>query len=327
MAEKVLSQEEVDALMSGVSSGDIDTESDKPEEVEGVKTYDLINQDRIVLGRMPVMEVINERFVKYFRESVRGLISREVEITIDGPKMVKYGELLKKTPLPASFNILQLSPLRGTGLLILDANLIFTVVDNYFGGNGKFHTKIEGREFTNLEMRIINKLVTLILNGMKESWKEVLAVNFNCERSELSPHFINAISSTDLLIISSFAVEIDTNKCKFSLCIPFSSVEPIKEKLYGGYQARADDDGSWVRRLEERVKGASLQVSGEIGRADITIEEFLRLGEGDIIQLNTKPSDPVKLNIEGVTKFVGIPGIYRGQYAIQVIGTIKKEGE
>lgn len=326
MTDRVLSQEEVDALMKGVSSGDIETETDKDE--RGLKPYDLTSQDRIIRGRMPTMEVINEKFCRLFRTSFFNLIRKVVDVNVEGPKMMKYGEFLKNTPLPASFNIFQLSPLRGFSLLIFDASLVFAIVDNYFGGGGKYHTRVEGREFTTLEYRVIKRLVDMIFNDMKTSWKTVYPVNFVYSRSEVNPQFVNEIVPTEVVIVSIFNIDIENVNGKMSLCIPYSAVEPIKEKLYGSYQSETMEvDKRWIQRFEEEIRSTSTLVSCEIGKAKITISDFLNLKEGDTILLDNKLSDPLIIRVEGISKFFGILGTHNGQYATQVTGISGKEGE
>ncbi len=328
MADGVLSQDEVDALMKGVNDGEIETETDGGEDVGGIRPYDLANQDRIVRGRMPTMEVINERFCRLCRVSIFNYIRKVVDISVEGPKTMKYGEFIKNTPLPASFNIFKLSPLRGLNLLVFDANLIFLIVDNYFGGDGKYHVRIEGREFTGLEQRIIRRLADMIFMDMKDSWQSVYHVDFIFNRSEVNPQFTNIVVPSEIVIVSTFTLELEDASSKFSFCIPYSTIEPIKEKLYGGYQSEMMEvDNRWINRLEEEIRGVELNVCCEIGKANITIEDFLNLNTGDVVQLDKKASEAVVVNVEGVPKFIGSTGLHEGQYAVQITGYSEEGGE
>ncbi|MBI5599097.1 MAG: flagellar motor switch protein FliM [Deltaproteobacteria bacterium] len=328
MAERVLSQEEIDALMRGVATGGIETESDKSTEASGVRQFDLASQERVVRGRMPAMEIINERFCRSIRISLFNFVRKVVDVSVEGIKMMKYGEFMKNTPFPASLNIFQLPPLRGSSVLVLDANLIFLMVDNYFGGGGKYHTKVEGREFTALEQKVIRRIADIVFSDMKSSWHPVSPVDFVYSRSEINPQFANVVVPTEIVIVSTFRVEIETATSSMHVCIPYSTVEPIKEKLYAGYQSdRTEVDRRWLSRFEEEIRKAPLLVSCEMGRARVTIEDFLNLNAGDIIRLDRKVSDPLTVNVEGVPKLLGSPGMSEGHYAVQITGQAGKEGE
>ncbi len=326
MADKVLSQEEVDALLKGMASGEVEVEK-KEEEPEGVRTYDLTSQERIIRGRMPTMEVINERFCRIFRTSIFNFLKKVVEVSVEELKIVKYGEFLKNIPLPASFNIFELSSLRGVGLLLFDANLIFLIVDNLFGGSGKFHTRVEGREFTFLEQRIIRRLTEMVLKDMEVSWRPIYPVGFVYKRSEVNPQFVNIVVPTEVVIATTFNLEIgESNPLKMIFCIPYPSVEPIKEILYSRHQTEMmDSDGSWVKRLEEELKRVKVNVSCIIGEATITLGDLLDLNKGDVIQLDRRVSSPVTVSVEGRPKFRAKIGLSQNHYACQVIESIDRE--
>ncbi len=320
MADKVLSQEEVDALLKGMANGDVEVEKDKGEP-QGVRAYDLTSQERIIRGRMPTMEVINERFCRLFRASLFNFLRRMVDVSVAELKMVKYGEFIKNVPLPASFNIFELSPLRGMGLLVFDANLVFLAVDSYFGGSGKFHTRVEGREFTPLEQRIIRRLADMVFKDMGTSWKSIHPLRFLYKRSEVNPQFANIVVPTEVVITTTFNLEIaESNPLKMMICIPYPSVEPIKEKLYSSHQSeRMEVDNKWLQRLEEELRRVSLGLSCLIGEATITLKDLLDLDVGDVIQLDRKVTDPVVVSVEGRPKFLGRVGLSNNHYACQVI--------
>lgn len=325
MADKVLSQEEVDALLKGMASGEVEVE--EKGEPQGVRPYDLTSQERIIRGRMPTMEAINERFCRLFRASLFNFLRRMVDVSVEELKMMKYGEFIKNVPLPASLNIFELSPLRGMGLLVFDANLIFLIVDNYFGGSGKFHTRVEGREFTALEQRIIRRLAGMALKDMEASWKSIYPLRFVYKRSEVNPQFANIVVPTEVVITTTYTLEIaESNPLKMMVCIPYPSVEPIKEKLYSGHQSESMEvDEKWLKRLEEELRRVSLSLSCSIGEATIALEDLLNLNVGDVIQLDRKVSDPVIVSIEGRPKFLGKVGLSNNHYALQVIEPLGKE--
>ncbi|MBI5893158.1 MAG: flagellar motor switch protein FliM [Deltaproteobacteria bacterium] len=328
MADRVLSQEEVDALLRGVSSGAIETEQDKTEDKSGIRGYDLTNQERIVRGRMPTLEVINERFCRLFRISLFNMLRKVADVTIDSLKIMKYGEFLRNVPIPSSFNLFNLSPFKGLSLVVLDANLVFLVVDNYFGGGGKYHVRVEGREFTSLENRVVRKVLDLIFNDMKAAWQSTHPVDFVYSRSEVNPQFANIVAPTDIVIATGFTIELETAQSKMYICYPYLTLEPVKEKLCGGLQSDRDDiDRRWMKRFENELKKTSLNMAGEIGRANITTKDLVNLHVGDIIQLDKKPTSLFELKVEGVPKFFAKPGLSEGHYALQIVETIKKKEE
>ncbi|MCP3677272.1 MAG: flagellar motor switch protein FliM [Deltaproteobacteria bacterium] len=320
MAEKVLSQDEVDALMKGVSNGAIDTDPVEEEQTGEVRNFNLTSQDKVVRGRMPTMEIINERFIRLFRVSMFNLTRKVPDVTVEGLRMVKYGEFLKNIPLPASLNIFQVQPLRGLNLLVFDASLIFLLVDNYFGGGGKYHTRVEGRDFTSIENRIIRKLTDITFNDMQKSWKPVHEVEFVYNRSEVNPQFANIVVPTEVVIVATFKIDMDDKTSTMNLCYPYSNIEPIKEKLYATYQSdMMEVDRRWLKRFEEEILQTTVAVNCVMGRARISIEDFKNLEIGDVIQFNQKGPHLAEVNVEGVQKFKGSPGLSEGAYGVKLI--------
>jgi flagellar motor switch protein FliM len=249
MVERVLSQDEVDALMRGVSDGEVETEKDVEEEPTEADEYNLItSKERVVRGKLPTMEIINEQFCRHFRLSLFNFIRKVTDVTVDGVALMKYSEYIRRISLPASFNIFQISPLRGLSLLVFEANFIFVVLNNYFGGSGKYVNRIERREFTTFEQRVIKKLVDMVFADMQTSWKPVFPLEFIYNRSELSPKFVNVVVPTEIVIVSTFQIEIEGRSSMMSVCIPYSSMEPLKDKLYASYQSDKVDADSRARQ-------------------------------------------------------------------------------
>jgi len=201
--DDLLSQDEIDALLHGVSNGDVETEGEEAEE-EGIAPFDFASQDRIVRGRMPTLEMINERFARYFRISLFNKLRRNAEISVNGVQMMKFAEYVHSLYVPTSLNMVRMHPLRGTGLFVFDPKLVYIIVDNYFGGEGRFHTKIEGREFTPTELRIVHNILEIAFHDMKEAWAPVMEVDFEFNSSEVNPHFANIVSPSEVVVVSSF---------------------------------------------------------------------------------------------------------------------------
>ncbi|MBI1911753.1 MAG: flagellar motor switch protein FliM [Deltaproteobacteria bacterium] len=325
MAEQILSQVEVDALLKGLSNGDIKTEAEKQEEIidEALKPYDFSKQERTVRGKMPTLDMINEKFSRSLRSSLFNLLRKAVDVSPEGVKTMKYEEFLRNLQVPSSLNVFQPLPLRGQGMLVIDPSLVFILVDSYFGGDGRFHTRIEGRDFTNVEQAVIKKVVDVIFHEMNEVWKAVHPLEFKLTRSEMNPQFVHIVGNSEPVIVSTFRMEVESASNRFFFCLPYSTLEPIKEKLYGGQAVEADEeDKDWSGLFREQFGYVPLTVSSEIGTAQINVSELLNLKAGDVIQLNRKAREPLEMKVEGISKFTAKPGQVDNHYALQILSAI-----
>src|SRR5690554_2886017 len=258
--QDLLSQDEIDALLHGVDEGIIDSEQDS--EPGGVRSYDLTSQDRIVRGRMPTLEMINERFARYTRISMFNLLRRSADVSVGGVQVMKFGEYVHTLYVPTSLNLVKMKPLRGTALFILDAKLVFKLVDNFFGGDGR-HAKIEGREFTPTEIRVVQMVLSQVFSDMKEAWGAVMGVDFEYVSSEVNPAMANIVSPSEVVVVSTFHVELDGGGGDLHVTFPYSMIEPIREILDSGVQSDVDDvDERWQQSLRQ-------DIMDEIGRAHV----------------------------------------------------------
>jgi flagellar motor switch protein FliM len=321
--EKILSQEEVDALLRGLSSGDVDT--DKKEEIEqsGIKPYDLTSQDRIIRGRMPTLEIINDRFARLYRVSLSGSLRKVIDITVTQTEMIKFGEFARTLPVPTSLHVLRMEPFRGHILLVVESRLIFNLVDCFFGGTGKSSFKIEGRDFTSIEHRLIHKIVQSTLKDLDQSWRPVCPVTFQFIRSEVNPQFATIVPPTDVVIVVHFELELDRLIGKMILCLPYSTIEPIRDKLYASFQSdQLEVDSRWADRLKKRLHQVGVEVLVELGKTQVKGRDLLHLGVGDVLLLNQDVSDPLTVRIEGVPKFKAFAGRYKGNKAFKIHETL-----
>ncbi|GLI33578.1 flagellar motor switch protein FliM [Desulforhabdus amnigena] len=317
--EKVLSQEEVDALLRGISDGAIESEPEVEENPDAVRVYDLTSQDRIIRGRMPTLEIINDRFARLHRVSLSASLRKIVDITVTQTDMVKFGEFLRTLPVPTSLHIVKMEPLRGHILLVIESRLIFSLMDCFFGGSGKSSFKVEGRDFTSIEQRVIHKVVGGALNDLDNAWKPVVPVNFQLVRSEVNPQFATIVAPTDLVIVIHFELELERSIGKIILCLPYSTIEPIRSRLYASYQSdQLEVDLDWIERLKRRMMEVEVEVLVELGTAAIKGRDLLHLEVGDVLILDQEVHQPLRVNIEGIQKFKASPGISRGNHAIQV---------
>lgn len=314
----ILSQDEVDALLKGVQSGDVSTEKQVADS-SGVKPYDLASHERIVRGRLPGLEVANERFARFFRNSLSGLMKRFVDINIRASDVVKFGDFMKAIPVPSSINIIKVEPLKGYALIVFEAPLVFAFLEFFFGGSSVLYTKSEGRSFTAIEQRIIKRLVNTALHDMAEAWNGLAQIKPEHVSSEMNSQFVTIVTPSERVIRVELELEVEGFTGKFFLAIPYSMVEPIKEKLYSGIQGdRMEIDQRWVSRLKDLLLESRVNVSAEIGRFTATFGEIMSLKVGDVITLGTSTTDELVVCVEDVPKFRGVPGNSRGNQALKI---------
>jgi flagellar motor switch protein FliM len=322
----ILSQEEVDALLRGISGGEIETEISEFHDPSDIMTYDLTSQDRIIRGRMPTLEMTNEKFTRMFRTTLSSLLRKVTSVSAISTDMVKFGEFLKTIPVPTSMHIFKLDPLRGSGLIIVESKIIFMLVDIIFGGTGKNTFKIEGREFTAIENNIIKKVVLSALGDIQKSWQSLIELNISYQRSEINPQFVQLVPPTDVVVVSNFEIEVEYSSGIISLCIPYSTLEPIRDKLQAGYQSeQLEIDKTWINRFKSGLFSSKVDLTTYLGGAQINTGEVVQLKKGDVIPLDRYLTDPLDIFVEGVLKFRGNPVIYKGNQAIQVSHVISNE--
>ncbi|ARN75419.1 flagellar motor switch protein FliM [Oceanicoccus sagamiensis] len=318
--QDLLSQDEIDALLHGVDEGDVDTESDV--EDGSAQSYDLTSQDRIVRGRMPTLEMVNERFARYTRISLFNLLRRTADVAVGGIQIQKFGEYVHTLYVPTSLNMVKLRPLRGTGLIILDAKLVFKLVDNFFGGDGR-HAKIEGREFTPTELRVVEMVLEEAFVDLREAWKAILPIDFEFVNAEVNPSMANIVSPSEVVVVSTFHVELDGGGGDMHITLPYSMIEPIRETLDAGLQTDVDDiDERWVTSLREDIMSATVNLDCTLVEKEITLRDILELQEGDVVPIDMPEKLVVLAN--GVPMLDAKLGQSKGNLALQVIDKIDR---
>ena len=302
----LLSQDEIDALLDGVEGGAVETGGDEPLPRDAVIQYDFTQQDRIVRGRLPTLEMVNDRFARYFRTGVFNVLRKTADVSVLGVKMVKFAEYVHGLAVPSNLNLVKIKPLRGTALVVMEPRLVFTVIDNFFGGDGRYHARIEGRDFTATENRVIQIMLVELFGAMVEAWAPVLPLEFEYLNSEINPQFANIVSPTETVVVSRFHVELDGGGGEIHLSLPYAMVEPIRTLLDAGVQSdRVDRDDRWSETLHEEILDAEVELSTLLLEAEISIGDFLQLRPGDVI--------PVQLP-EHTTVFAEDVPIFRGRY-------------
>jgi flagellar motor switch protein FliM len=316
MNQQILSQDEVDALLQGITGEEqaLDAEVVAP---GAVRDHDLATQDRIVRPRMPALEVVNERFARNLRSGVFKLMGKHPEIAIGGIRVQKYSAFLREIVVPTNFNIVALQPLHGAGLIVCDPNLVFAVIDALFGGAGKYHTRIEGREFSATEQRVIARLVATICSDYKQAWQGIYPLQLEVQRTEMQPQFVNVAAAGDMVVTTSFTLEIGESSGAIHFCFPYSTLEPIRDVLYTATHGDAGDpDTRWLDLLKTQIQAAEVELVAELASTQATVEQLLSFKPGDFIELDLDPA--IQAKVDGVPVLDCHYGTANNRYAIKV---------
>jgi flagellar motor switch protein FliM len=314
--QQILSQDEVDALLQGITGEEqaLETEAVEP---GAVREYDMATEDRIVRPRMPALEVVNERFARNLRSGVFNLMGKHPEVAIGGIKVQKYSAFLREIVVPTNFNIVNLQPLHGAGLIVCDPTLVFAVIDALFGGAGKYHARIEGREFSATEQRVIARLVATICADYKQAWQGIYPLQLEVQRTEMQPQFVSIAAPGDMVVTTSFTLEIGESSGAIHLCFPYSTLEPIRDVLYSATQGdTAEPDARWVELLKTQIQAAEVDLVAELATTQATVEQLLSFKPGDFIELDLDPA--IQAKVDGVPILDCHYGTANNRYAIKV---------
>ncbi|HYH42884.1 MAG TPA: flagellar motor switch protein FliM [Burkholderiales bacterium] len=324
MAKDFLSQDEVDALLNGVSGQPDDTREE--EHVSGVRPYNLATQERIVRGRMPTLEIINERFARMLRLGLFNFVRRTAEISVGPVRIVKYADFVRNLVVPTNLNLVQVKPMRGTALLIFNPELVYLVIDNLFGGNGQFHTRVEGRDFTQTEQRIIQKLLAVVFEDLEKAWAPVHPLKFEYVRSEMNTQFANIATPNEVVVVTTFGIELGNASGEFHICMPYSMIEPIRDLLCSSLQGeQMDVDKRWVKLLSKQVQTADVELVVNFGQVSLTLQQVLNMQAGDVISLAVPR--PLVAEVDGIPVMECKCGVFNGQYALQVERLVAASGD
>ncbi len=327
--DEILSQEEIDALLSGLEGGAVDTSEEKKDESDKeIKPFDFRNYSISTRLRIPGLEVINEQLARSLRMQFSTLLREMLDITNIPIQMERFKDFLNKIPVPTSIHIFKLEPLKGQSLLIIDAPLVFVFVERFLGGGERKVIKVEGREFTPIEQRLIKKVVNIIFNELEKAWKNIYPVKPKYIRGEVNPQFARVLQPEETVIVSGYNVELEAISGKIQICYALSTLQPIKDKLYSPYQVEEYVDTAWKKAIEEAVFNSEVELRALLGRSQITVEELLNLEEGDVIVLDKKVEEPVEVYIEDTPKILGKLGVYKNKLAVKIdkFITIPEEG-
>jgi flagellar motor switch protein FliM len=324
MSDEILSQEEIDALTRGVDNGAVPIDA-PPVAPDEVRPFDFATQDRIVRGRMPTLEMVNERFARLLRIGIFNWLRRAPEIAVKTIEMLKFTDYMHSLQVPANLNFIKVKPLRGTALVVFEPRLVFTAVDTFFGGGSRFKTKIEGREFTATEMRVVNLLLNQVLADLTEAWHPVMPLEFEYINSEVNPHFANIVTPREYVVVSRFSIDFDGAIADIHITLPYSMLEPMRDLLDAGIQSdRVERDERWIGTMRENVKQAELEVSSELTKARVSLRDLVNMKAGDVIPIDMPPS--LEVCVENVPLFRGEMGVANGHRAIKISEILRPSG-
>ena len=337
---QILSQSEVDALLAAVSDGDIiqsDSDSSKASSGSGgsgkskdgdknVMTYDLTSQDRIIRGRLPQLEVIYEKFMRSFRVTLSSALRKMASITLTSTEFLKFSEFINTLPIPTCMSVLRFNNLRGSVLFVIEAKLAYALVDSFFGGSDRPYTKLNGKEFTPIELQIVKKVVDLAIGDLESAWSTIEKIGCAFQRTEINPQFVGIVPPTDVVIATTFDIELENINGTVSIVIPYSTIEPIKQKLSTGFQVESDqtDKHIWTAIIKEQLLDTTVDVKVNLGETEIKLKDLMDLKIGDVIPLTQDATGELDVQIEEVKKFKGYYGIHHGTVAVQVTREIEK---
>ncbi len=318
-----LSQDEIDTLLGGVDSGAVETEVDRLADSNEAVPFDFTSQNNVIRGRMPALAMVNEHFTRSLQTSVFNMLRRTAHVTVEGVKMVKYSEYLKDLIMPTSCNVINIKPLQGNGMIVIDPELVFATVDNFFGGDGRYHTRIEGREFTPTEKRVVQILLDLSFADLKKAWEPVIKLDFCFINSEINPAFAKIVDPTDVVVVSTFNMELEGGAGEFHIVMPYAMVEPIMGLLETGASADENElNQNWVHAMEQEIKQAVIELGCSMAHTKLTLGDVLDFTPGDIIPIEL--TELVTVRAVDTPVFKGVLGVSSGKNAVRYIEPIRR---
>lgn len=328
---QVLSQDEVDALLNAVNDVAAEPTSEEggvdegeAEDLGNIQPYDLTNQDRVIRGRMPILEIIYERFIRSFRVSLSNSLRKISTISMISTDLLKFGEFVNTLPIPSCMCIMRFNELRGPALIVFESKLAYAIIDSFFGGTDRPFTKIEGKEFTQIELSFMRRVMDMAIADLEEAWAPVHRIDAQYIRTEINPQFVGVVPPSDVIIATTFEVEFESASGTIMVVIPYSTIEPIKQKLSSSFQTENDMvDTIWTKALHSHVQTTQADAVVKLGEAEMTVGDLVNLQIGDIIPLNQEASGEIDVLIQGVTKLKCLIGNYKGNRAVQITKRIE----
>ncbi|MGP4080220.1 flagellar motor switch protein FliM [Pseudalkalibacillus sp. R45] len=322
----VLSQNEIDALLSAISTGEMDAEELKKEEAEKkVKVYDFKRALRFSKDQVRSLSRIHENYARLLTTYFSAQLRTYVQISVASVDQVPYEEFIRSVPKMTILNLFEAPPLDGRLLIEVNPNIAYAMLDRVLGGQGKGMNKVDS--LTEIETRIMNQLFDRALDCFGEAWGTIIDVEPEMLDFEVNPQFLQMVSPNETVVVISLTTTIGETSGMINICLPHVVLEPIIPKLsvhhwmQNKQRERLPEE---VEKLESRVKTAMLPLTAELGRCQISVQEFLSLSNNDVLELDQKISEPLTINVQGKNKFIGQPGKVKNQMAIQIIDAYEK---
>ena len=318
---QVLSQDEIDALLGGLDDvAEPETEETPVSETrdQDVIPYDFVNSAAMSRVKFPGFAVINDHFNRGLRSTLSSMLRVMVDSTVVPIEIIPFKEFLKRVPVPSSLHILKLEPLRGHTMMVVDSQLVFCIVEIFLGSTSIGSSRVEGREFTSIEQRLIKRIVSSLLKDWARAWATIYPLEIHYVRNEINPQFAKIISDDDAVIVCKFQLDIEEMSGVIYICLPVSIIQPIKKRLQTSFQAEESEDPAWRQALLTNIRDIPVEIEVPLGTAELTGREVLGLETGDIIQLDTRFDDMLLALIKNQPKFKGYPGIFKGQKAFKI---------
>ena len=326
--EEILSEEEIDALLRGVGDGALETETDEIlGNKSGVEPFDLTIQEKVIPGRLPTLNIINQMFCKLFQNTFSKLMRRSVQVSTVSTDTINFGDFQSSLPFPSCLHIFSMEPLRGHGLVMVENKLISSVIDTIFGGTGTQKTKIMDRAFSSIEIRMIKSMIISALEDLEKSWRPVHNLTINLVRSEINPQFAAIVSPNDIVLVVLFKIEIENIAGTLAICFPYTAIAPVITKLKTEFQGeKMELDHVWLSKLRAKLLTTEIDLVAELGTTTVTPKDLMKYKVGDTILLGNDATDPLLLKVEQIPKFKGLLGVSRRNKAVQLTEKIQREG-
>ena len=318
---QVLSQEEIDALLKGIADGEVAVEPEEapaPPDLE-VRPFDLVKMARSKKEELPALQFVYDRFAKALTSALTVFIEREVDVSVTGVQNIEYRELTKSLPVPTNINLITTENLRGFFVLTVDAKLIFSVLETIFGGSRLSAPRIEGREFTKIEMKVVKKLMDVLLVELEKAWAPVYDVRCKYSRSEMNPNYLTVIGPEEVVSLCDMTVTVDDMQSWMKVCVPYGVLEPIRNVLVmAPSREEREIKQRWEKQLKGKILDVPVEVTAVLGRKRISVRDFVTIKEGTVIMVDRYANDPIPLEVSSRARFKGRLGLFKGNKAVKI---------
>lgn len=329
MAGDVLSQSEIDALLSALSTGEMDADELKKEQSEKkVRVYDFKRALRFSKDQIRSLTRIHENFARMLTTFFSAKLRTYAQITVASADQIPFEEFIRSIPKMTILNVFEVPPLEGRILMEVNPNVAYAMLDRLLGGKGTSVNKID--HLTEIEKKLMSNMFEHSIENLREAWESLCEINPILENFEINPQFLQLVSPNETVVVISLNTVIGETSGMINICIPHIVLEPIIPKLSVHYWMQADKKAKEPEQMsviEKNIQKADVRVTAELGSSEITISEFLMLDAGDVIELNQPINEPLVIKISGVPKFIGQPGKVNKKLAVQILDTIKEGGD